>query len=68
MELICKNAVVAWKKVDLEKEVANWWNNHYKNLKDDYKFERYNGHYMDNSTIINLAEHFYELGKAQKGE
>ena len=55
------------KDVDLEKEVANWWNDHYKNLKDDYKFERYNGHYMDNSTIISLAKHFYELGlKAQK--
>ena len=57
------------KEVDLEKEIENWWNDRYKNLMDDYKFGKYNGHYMDNSTIISIAKHFFELGlKAQKGE
>lgn len=56
------------KEVDLEEEVANWWNDRYKD--DDYKFEKYNGHYLENSTVISLAEHFFELGlkAAQKGE
>lgn len=50
------------KKVNLEEEVANWWDAHYKGLNDDYKFGKYNGHYMQNSTVISLAKHFYELG------
>ena len=55
------------KEVDLEKEVANWWNDHYS--RKDYTFEKYNGHYLENSTVIDLAKHFFELGlKAQKGE
>ncbi len=57
------------KEVNLDKEVANWWKEHYKNLKNDYKFENYNGHYMDNSTIISLAQYFFELGlKTKKDE
>lgn len=56
-------------EVDLKEEVANWWDAHYKGLNDDYKFGKYNGHYMQNSTVISLAKHFYELGlKTQKGE
>lgn len=56
------------KEVDLEKEIANWWNNHYADIKKDYTFEGYTGHYMANSTIISLARHFFELGlKTQKG-
>ena len=49
-------------EVDLEKEVANWWNEHYADIKKGYTFEGYNGHYMENSTVISLAKHFYELG------
>ena len=56
------------KKVDLEKEVINWWNENYKNLNSDYEFEKYNGHYMINSTIMSFAKHFFELGLKAKGE
>lgn len=56
------------KEVDLDKEVANWWKDHYKKIKNDYKFEDYNGHYMENSTIISLAQYFFELGLKAKGE
>ena len=51
------------KEVDLEKEVIDWWNTHYPN-KDykDYAFKRYTGHYLENSTVINIAKHFLELG------
>ena len=55
------------KEVDIEKEVMNWWNDHYS--RKDYTFEKYNGHYLENSIVIDLAKHFFELGlKAQKGE
>lgn len=54
------------KDLDIMSEVSNWWNNHYKGVKKDYTFEGYSGHYMENSTIISLARHFFELGlKAQ---
>ena len=53
------------KEVDLEKEVANWWSEYYGDIKKDYTFERYTGHYMENSTIISLAKHFFELGMQQ---
>ena len=56
------------KEADLEKEVANWWKDHYKKIKNDYKFEDYNGHYMENSTIISLAQYFFEFGLKTKGE
>ena len=57
------------KEVDLEKEVTNWWNNHYTSAKKGYTFEGYSGHYMENSTIVSLAQYFFELGlKTQKGE
>lgn len=56
-------------EVDVEKEIVKWWEDHYKTLKDDYKFEGYLGHFMENSTIISLAQHFFELGlKINKGE
>ena len=48
------------KEVDLEKEVTNWWNDHYS--RKDYTFEKYNGHYLENSTVIEIAKHFFELG------
>lgn len=55
---------------DIEKEVTNWWNEYYGCIKKNYTFEGYTGHYMENSTIISLAKHFYELGQlnAQKEE
>lgn len=61
------------KEVDIRSEVSNWWNSHYAGVKQGYTFEGYSGHYLDNSTIVNLAQYFYELGmaesnKSQKGE
>jgi len=58
------------KEVNLEKEVVDWWNTYYSNK--DYTFEGCNGHYLENSTVIKIAKHFFELGmsvsnKAQKG-
>jgi hypothetical protein len=54
------------KDVDLRKEISNWWNNYYKEIDNDYKFGKYRGHYMENSTIISLAKHFFELGLKAK--
>ena len=59
------------KEVDIEKEVIDWWNAHYSSKA--YTFEGYTGHYIENSTLIEIAKHFYELGmvasnKTQKGE
>ena len=57
------------KEVDIRSEVSNWWNNNnYHHYKKDYTFEGYPGHYFDNSTIVNLAQYFYELGLKTKGE
>ena len=53
------------KEVDLEKEVANWWSEYYGDIKKNYTFERYIGHYMENSTTISLAKHFFALGMQQ---
>ena len=70
--LILKNSIdyidtIEAKEVDLEKEVVNWWNAHYSSKA--YTFEGYSGHYLENSTVIDIAKHFFELGlKAQKGE
>ena len=55
------------KEVDIEKEVIDWWNAHYSSKA--YTFEGFSGHYLENSTVINIAKHFFELGlKAQKEE
>ena len=59
------------KEVDLDKEVIDWWNAHYSSKA--YTFEGYTGHYIENSTLIDIAKHFFELGmsvsnKAQKNE
>ena len=54
------------KEVDIRSEVSNWWNNHYAGEKKDYTFEGYSGHYLDNSTIVNLVQYFYELGLKSK--
>lgn len=66
-EVQCELDTIEVKEIDLEKEVVNWWNDRYKKLNDDYEFGKYNGHYMENSTVISLVKHFYELGlKVQK--
>lgn len=54
------------KEVDLEKEVIDWWNAHY-SIKD-YPFEGHAGHYLENSTVIEIAKHFFEFGLKVKGE
>lgn len=55
------------KEVDIEKQVIDWWNAHYSSKA--YTFEGYAGHYVENSTLIEIAKHFFELGlKAQKGK
>ena len=48
------------KEVDIEKEVIDWWNAHYSSKA--YTFEGYTGHYVENSTLIKIAKHFFELG------
>lgn len=53
------------KEVDLEKELIDWWNTHYSER--GYTFERHGGHYLENSTVIDIAKYFFELGlKKQK--
>lgn len=54
------------KEVDLEKEVIDWWNAHYSTK--DYPFEGHAGHYLENSTVIEIAKHFFEFGLKVKGE
>lgn len=56
------------KEFDLEEEIANWWNDHYAGIKKDYTFEGYTGHYIENSTLIEIIKHFYVLGLKTKGE
>ena len=57
---------VATQDVDIEKEVMDWRNNHYS--RKDYTFEKYNGHYLENSTVIEIAKYFFELGLKTKEE
>ena len=55
------------KEVDIEKEVINWWNAYYSSKA--YTFEGYTGHYLENSTLVEIAKHFFEMGlKTQKEE
>ena len=57
------------KKIDIEKEVIDWWDDHYSSKSKTYTFEGYTGHYLENSTVIEIAKHFFELGlNTQKGE
>ncbi len=51
--------------VDIKSEVSNWWNNHYNSV-IGYTFEGHSGHYLENSTIVNLAQYFYKLGTNSK--
>ena len=57
------------KEVDLEREVSDWWHVHYAEKSGHYhEFDEYSGHYMLNSTIIDFARYFFELGFKAKGE
>lgn len=65
--LLCHLDTIEVKEIDIEKEVIDWWNAHYSSKA--YTFEGYSGHYLENSTVIDIAKHFFELGlKVQKGE
>lgn len=64
----CMGITIEMKDEDIEKEVANWWNEYYGDIKKNYTFEGYTGHYMENSTIISLAKHFFKLGLIHKRE
>lgn len=52
------------KEVDLERELMDWWNTHYS--EKDYTFEGHTGHYLENSTVIDIAKYFFELGLKTK--
>jgi hypothetical protein len=53
------------KEVDLEKELIIWHRLHFKK---EGTFEKYGGFYLTNSSQIDLAKHFFELGLKTKGE
>ena len=54
------------KEVDLEKELIKWHKEHFKK---DGTFIRMSGFYLTNSSQMDIAKHFFELGlKAQKRE
>ena len=42
-------------------EIRLWWEEHYKG--HDYPFDELNGHYIENDTVVQIAEHFYRIGK-----
>lgn len=53
------------KEVDLEKELDTWRHNHFHGRRD----KDASGEYLERSSQLELAKHFFELGlKAQKGE
>lgn len=57
------------KKLEEEKirnKISDWWKEHYAKTFKNYTFEGYSWHYMENSTIVNLAQYFYELGANSK--
>lgn len=51
-------------EVDLEKEVSKWWDTFFPG--PDFKFRKHRAHIVINDEIIELASHFYELGKNSK--
>lgn len=54
------------KEVDLEKELTEWHKKHF-SKKDTFNGK--SGFYLTNSSQLDIAKHFFELGlKAQKGE
>ena len=51
------------KEVNLEKELISW---HKKHFKKEGTFEKYGGFYFANSSQLDLAKHFFELGLKAK--
>lgn len=51
-------------EVNLEKEVSKWWDASFP--EPDFKFRKHRAHIVSNDEIINLARHFYELGRNSK--
>ena len=47
-------------EVDLEKELIQWHKRHFKKAGT---YEEYSGFYLENSSQLELARHFYELGR-----
>lgn len=43
---------------DLKHELVQWWNNHYTGIDKSYTFEKFVGHYIENSTLLDIARHF----------
>lgn len=53
------------KEVNLEKELESWRHNHFHGRRD----KEASGEYLERTSQLNLAKHFFELGlKSQKGE
>lgn len=52
------------KEVDIEKELNDWRHNHFHGRRDKEAC----GEYLERSTQLDIAKHFYSLGLAQKGE
>ena len=46
-------------EVDLEKELIEWHKRHFEKTGT---YEKYSGFYLENSSQLDLARHFYELG------
>ena len=51
------------KEVDLEKELIEW---HKKHFKKDGTFIGMSGFYLTNNSQMDIAKHFFELGKNAK--
>jgi hypothetical protein len=51
------------KEVNFEKELISW---HKKHFKKEGTFEKYGGFYFANSSQLDLAKHFFELGLKAK--
>lgn len=53
-------------EVDLGKEVSKWWDAFFQG--PDFKFRKHRAHIVTNDEIIELARHFYELGRNARKE
>lgn len=52
-------------EVDLEKELIQWHKRHFKKTGT---YEKYSGFYLKNSSQLDLARHFYELGQQNRSK
>lgn len=55
--------LVEVKEVDLEKELDTWRHNHFHGRRDD----DYSGEYLERSSQLDIAKHFFELGLKARG-